>query len=322
MWSVDFDTCPYKQTEEDGTISSLFSEEEFNADPRVNVGWIDDEIRFPQMVSSLPSKIEKPVIFSPSNLSFDEANQFLQYGFCKESNNENKDIRLGTGEFIILYKYNSAEEIDGLLRIQSTASAWRSEIRDNNPNLMFRFFQIIDDASLDTNQKGNFDRYISKYPLMSPISLDEVKTHLQTQRYMTWPQSVQKVYLGSRDQRLYNIFLCYLMSVPIHRQSEVVTFYDEVYRRRTEVTEWLQSVDVANTISSPSIPDRGRKIISDARKEAQRRVERGLTTTRDGAFYTFSQTTAYLIRGFIQNEYGISLYRLGKACEEAKEEKE
>lgn len=298
MWSVDLDTCPYKQLTETGEPMGL----NWGEDRRPNGGWIDDTLYLPQ---TLPEDNRgSPGTISPLNLNLEEANYHLRYGFYEKPEIEPIDQRIGTGEFVMLYKMNEAGQIEGLLKVESPAYQWRLEMRDNDPNLKHRFYQLVNGSYINTDTAEGMAFYRSRYPILHRHDYVDILSHLEREGpFISWPgQDVTEI--KNRDDRMYNIWMCYIISVPIHRQMEVALMYQELQRDRMDVIKWLQSLDVIENLDSIDSL-RAQNIIKAARQLAHQKMSDSKSS--------MANLVKDIIRNFIFKEEGTSLYRLVKA---------
>lgn len=326
MWSTDYKECPYKQTNKDGSL--MVSESEFNEDQRVNAGWIDSTLHVPATVSNMDSNQTTETgktIFSPNNLTLQEANKHLTFGFYNEFDGWDKlDVRMLPGEFVIVHQLDEEGTSIGMFRVESQAYNWRLGTRDNNPNLKHRFFQLINGAQLKYNTADGKKRYDSLYPTFTPFDSDSIINQIKTDGpYVVWPQDSEyqdPELLMTFQSRLYNIWLAFLNVVPLHSQREVMNYLNYLYAKRGELIGWLRSIEAREHIDSTLFSTRVVGIITAARKIAQDRVKSGKDKDQQGKRMSLKDITRETIRGFINREEGGSLYRLCKEMDVYKRE--
>lgn len=312
MWSTDLDTCPYKQTQEDGSLFDGVTQEDFDADTRPRAGWIDDTLHLPQTVSDMTDDNPNHAIFSPPNLSFDETNKHLLFGFYNSFEGYEKlDNRTLPGEFVIIHNLDENGAITGMLRVESPSYRWRSGMRDNNPNILHRFFQLVNGSYLRGNQ---LDRYNKLYPTFTPYDDDSIKKQVNEDgAYVVWPQDSEyndPENLMDKESRMYNIWIAFLNSVPLHQQKEVVTFLDYLYQKRGELIGWLRSVESRGQLDTTVFSSRTINLIESARRFSQQKVKSGQDKGRDGRKLSLKDLTRDNIRNLVMKEEGSSLYRL------------
>ena len=311
MWSVEYYQCPYKQTLKDGSLFKGVTEEEFANDPRPNAGWIDTTLKVPLTKSIRtkgPSKPEENVLYEPSYLDIDSANHYLQFGFLDKIEIPNYDKRLYPGEFIIINILDENNKITKMLKVQSESYSWRSELRDNDPNLLHRFYQLNNDSYLDFKNKSQRKQYLSKYPVMYPLPEKNIISQLnQNEPYLVWPQNKiqDKYYLKDRKTRLYNIWLCFMMAVPFSRQKEVSSFYSTLNTERYNLIGWLWYIQKHPNYDVLTLSSRVKTIIDVARNYSKNSY-----IPKSGKKWNYTRTINDKIRNFVMKEEGTSFYRL------------
>lgn len=148
-----------------------------------------------QTTSILPPYGDPSMIYTPKPLSVSEANQILKYGF-HPNRPLATDKRLQMGEFIIL------KSKDKIFKVQSPAYGWRSDIRDNDPNITHRFYTLLDDrtSGLILSQPKNVSRtthvyktYFEALPLPQQVQalelLEQRNAHKET--LLNWLVSIR-----------------------------------------------------------------------------------------------------------------------------------
>lgn len=280
-----------------------------------------------------------PVLLQPAAITIEQANKHLRYGVYNPYDDSNTDPRLLPGEFVLIYRKNAAGEITSLLRVQSIGYTWRVAMRNNNPNLYHQFCCLCSDASIRADTPEGYAEFIDKYPLLAPYQPHEIQEHLRKNGpFIAWPQYSCDLSLRTRNERIINIWSAFLMAVPLHRQVEVSKFVDRFMTERTELIEWLKDIaEQAEQTPSPStdIPPAGpasavlppvgnssafppnplvnprvQQIISQARKFALERQQRGTNKSYEGKVMPYRLLVKDNIRNLIMKEEGPSLYRL------------
>lgn len=330
MWSTDYNACPYKQVHKDGSFFEGVTQEEFDTDPRPDAGWIDDAVHVPQTVSNMMDNVsyaQGHAIFAPPNLSFEEVNKHLRFGFYNGFEGWDKlDERMLPGEFVIIHNLDENGATTGMLRVESPAYSWRSGMRDNNPNLRHRFFQLVNGSYLRYDTSEGRDRYKNLYPTFTPYEEDSIKKQIFGDGpYVVWPQDpnyYDPENLMSKESRMYNIWLAFLNSVPLHHQKEVVKYLDYLYNKRGELIGWLRSVESRGHIDPTDFSRRVIDIIEAARRFAQQKVKTGMDRARDGRKLSLKDIVRDNIRNLVMKEEGSSLYRLIREMDRYKKEQE
>jgi hypothetical protein len=314
MWSTQYDECPYKQTKKDGEL--YVSQTQFEEDPRPDAGWIDDTLLVPKTISQFPENITEPFLYLPQNLSLDLANQYLKYGYYEPYESGDFDVRLTPGESIMLYVKTPTGE--SLYKVQGPSYAWRTSMRNNDPNLYHQFFILTNGMYITdySEYEKRFPIFNREYPVFSPNNVAELRRVIDQEPITVWNNETNTIgdtrLIRTRDNRLTNLWIAMLMAVPIHRQHEVVNYLDNYQMERNGVIGWLLQIN-NNSDPTMEVPTRARQIINVARQGASKRIDRGETTM------TFQEIVRDNIIGFIMKEEGSSLYRLVRAMKQSKE---
>ena len=240
---------------------------------------------------------------SPREITLDEANKHLLFGFYQEFECPNLDARLLPGEFVIVENVD-----DGIsYRVESVSYAWRSEMRNNNPNLLHRFFELLDHAYLKNDEEG-VNKYIQTFPILTPYDQSSLE---KTLPMVIWPQS-DAPFPISKDDKLYNIWQCFLMSVPLVRQKEVFGFYNILLERRNELVAWLiERSENIESLDLSAYSKRAQDILIKTRQFAtdnfKKRKNIDFKTGLEKDIPTMIRENIF---NFISKERGSSLYRL------------
>jgi hypothetical protein len=271
---------------------------------------VDTDLHVPNTVSLYEPGNENKSIHSPDHITLEEANKHLLFGFYEGFEGyQFLDSRLLPGEFLILEDTNSKM----MYRVESPSYAWRSAMRNNNPNFLHRFFELLDLAYL-RNTAEDEKKYMDMVPILTTYDVDSLRSNLSGNPMIVWPQNTEVVELipTNKDAKLYNIWQCFLVSVPLCRQLMVVEFFEHLLKRRDEVTNWI--VDLSSKMDkidilkfSPRVQD----ILMKTRSFAAEKVRRGENVDRrTKVVRTVEELTVENIRNFISKEKGSSLYRI------------
>jgi hypothetical protein len=317
MWSLEYDYCPYKQLQASGSLFSGVTQEQFDQDPRPNAGWIDRDLHVPETVEDMGASETNVghAIYSPHNLSIEAANKHLQFGFYKSFQGADKlDRRMLPGEFVIIHQLDETGATTGLLRVESTAYSWRAGMRDNDPNLRHRFTQLVTGSYIPYDTLEGKVRYNILYPIFEPFDEESIKEQINSDGpYVVWPQEVpyyDPEYLTTKESRMYNIWLSFLNSVPLHSQKEVSSYLSWMYNKRGELISWLRMLENRCHLDSAEYSRRVLDIIGAARNFSRRKAETGQDRTRGGHKLSIKDMVRENIRNLVMKEEGTSLYRL------------
>ena len=281
---------------------------------------VDTELRVPNTVSSYDPSSEGKSIHSPENITLEEANKHLLFGFYEGFEGyQFLDSRLLPGEFLILEDTRSHM----MYRVESPSYAWRAGMRNNNPNFLHRFFELLDLAYL-RNTDEDEKKYMSSVPILTTYDVDSLRQNISANPMIVWPQNTEVVepLPKNKDEKLYNIWQCFLVSVPLCRQTAVVEFFDHLLKRRSEVTSWIISLSSQmDKIDILKFSARVQDILIKTRSFASEKVRRGENVDRKTRVVrTVEDLTQENIRNFISKEKGSSLYRIIREMDRSLEE--
>ena len=322
MWDTEPARSPYRLTTKDGQplLAAGQTVEQWQNSPKPLAGWVDANPQLPELTTAFPTEAElqpgqpNKIWYLP-NLSVDEANAFLRYGYYKPFNDNNLDQRLRLGEFVIAYNTETGQ----LLRIESTAYKWRRGMRNDEANILMRFYDLSSDARNYLTQKRTDDLTIFRkyYPALNMWAIEDIKNLIDTSQLLMWPGSdsededkTRAQDIDTFEKRLYNIWAAYLMAVPIHRQKQVKEYYEQYFTNFEDVQQWLFDLyQEGMTNREDSIIDYNMRIapiISEATRGAQSKISQH----KEGAAKDFQQEFKHSLHHILAKEPGSSMYRL------------
>lgn len=291
MWSVLPQECPYGEETQ-----------------------IDSSLRTPKVLEALPPNFSRerdgPVIIHPQDVSLTEAHNHLKWGFYPPSSTS--DPRLSSGEFIMVYQHNEHGEITDMYRINSISYNWRLSMRDNDPNLLHRFYALNMGSQLHLDTPSGWEGYIGRFPLLKPYTYDSIKNMINRKPIITWPEESNGEWIENEDDAFYNIWMGYLLAVPIDKQASVLSMYKEFNYNRGRIIKWLRTLlSSQENTGGTDMPERAKFIITQSRNWAKKRTEEG--KTRIGRrIMDIQELTRLSIKNLVNGENGISLYRMGR----------
>jgi len=277
---------------------------------------VDDTLRVPNTTSSEFQNEEKKV-YSPELMSLETANKHLTFGFYEEfPGYEHLDSRLLPSEFVIIENCETGD----MYRIESPGYNWRSSMRNNNPNLLHRFHELLDNAYLK-NTKEDALKYKTTFPVLTFFDTESLEKTVENSPIIVWPQNTETELKAptTRDTKLYNIWQCFLVSVPLCRQKEVVNYYSNLNSRRNEIVEWLDTLSRTENLDLETFSKRVQDILVKTKLFAKNRVKKGENIdykTRE--VKSLEALTRDNIKNFISKELGSSLYRILKEMDRYK----
>ncbi len=260
-------------------------------------------------------------IYTPSDLDLVGANQHLKYGFHTPEPEWNElDDRMLPGEFVILYHKGQ------LIRVESLSYAWRSRVRDNNPNLLHRFYQLVSDSYISCDTTKGRDKFEKLYPTFVPYSSDTILQILNDEGpRVVWPQTGlyhDPENLMTKDSRMYNIWLAFLNAVPLCKQKIVSGYDNQLYRKRGQLIGWLRTLADQSKLDPAVFSKRAINIVEVAQRYAKARVDKGDNFDRNGRKQSVRDITKGNIKNLVSKEQGGSLYRLVREMDKYKREQE
>lgn len=302
-----------------------------------NESQIDKNLRVPPTVTSLVSysndkssnnngiiKDAGKILYS-ININLDQANHHLKFGFYDPNrwdNDQQLDQRTLPGESIIIYNINDLGQISTSLKVNSSSYQWRSEMRDNNHNIVNRFYQLIDGSYIQAETDSGFERYHGIFPIFAlPYKInysndqdintlvEGVEDYLyQNGPIVMWPPidisiEQQKNLVSNENLRLVNIWISYLMSVPLDLQNDVLPLYRNLIDQRDQAIDWLINIQYDQE-SNIDLSDQAKAILSQARQFAQYKTSRGDNNT------SIDQMINKNIHDLVMKQSGDDLYKL------------
>lgn len=211
---------------------------------------IDNHLRVPKTSGDIDSV--QPFIYKPEYLDLEQANKHLKYGWSTQTEEiENlieNDERLGPGEFVVLYGFDNLSKQQVVLRLHSTAYQFRELLNPGyNNNYYCQFCRWVNLSY------RNWNDYDYNLPVVKPYSLSFLKNLIERDGYIRiWPENgeLSKHDLNTRDGRLYHLLLLFLNCVPLFRQKYVIEYYDQFFKDRKELLNWICSIERLRTFDT------------------------------------------------------------------------
>jgi hypothetical protein len=224
---------------------------------------------------------------------------------------------LETGERLLVQSYNSLGQLNGII-VRSSSYHWRSEMVGRN--LTLRYYELLEGGFFPTENDIGFAQYLGKFPILSrnpDLSIEdhlgEVSSYLDDNVIISWPLepldvNQAKYLVRDRANREYNIFLSYLMAVPLHRQREAVRLYNLAGIGRAQIYEMLIH---ARDNTQAELSERGRSVLKYAEKFAENKISRDNVPT-----LSYDDFVKENIAALADKEVGDSLYHLSREAAE------
>jgi hypothetical protein len=279
------ESCPYSVDEVDW--------ETYQGKSRFDAPFVTTDMFEAAMSSKIP--------YCPHPLSLDEVNRHLLIGYGQKHSN---DIRTGSGEFVIAYLKQENSSVSSyaqeqLFRFVSPSYDHRSHMRNEDPNLLHQFYCLSSESCLSDAE------YEMRYPW---LEYEEAKkTEAEEGRIMYWNKGKRAV-APDWQKKFRNLWKHFVLSVPLHRQSEVFGFYKQFFVNRETLAEWLCSWFGRETKENDAdelLSTRAKKLMQLALEyERKHNPKADLTLSRKN----LERNMRYLLT----NERGSSLYMLWK----------
>lgn len=256
-------------------------------------------------------EINKSIIHEPKQLSIEEANHHLNFGYYNSF--ENNDERQLTGEAVIVYKINNGV-IHDIIKVHSPAYEWRVNLRGNNPNIVNQFYHLLNSVYGDVNTPESWEKFKQRFiifPLYDEQSLKDLYT--QTNGILTIPSGAvfQEDY-KSRDSRIHLLWINYVLSLPASKQVDGLNILTNFKNDRNNVINWLQTLEssISNIEGADGISSRVKGLINSSRSLARKRKSDGYNYSAKGTYMKLPVLIKSTIRNLINKEDGPSLYSL------------
>jgi hypothetical protein len=282
-----------KQKVESGYLVFLGSKPCFTKEdcpyPESEVDWSDSSDFVTTDMFENATKSKTPYL--PPSLTREQSNQHLIMGYGETMSN---DIRTGSGEFVITTFFDEEGRFK-ILKLVSPSYEQRSKMRDEDPNLLHRFYCLSSDANLSDSE------YESKYPWL--VYDESKKEESEYGNIMTW-KTGKRPAVSDWQNKFQNIWKHFVLSVPRHRQKEVFAYFKQFYLNREILVNWLsywygkETKEVEEVLSK-----RARKIMQLA-LDHERKFNPKADLTLN------AKNIKRNIKFLLSNEYGSSLYML------------
>jgi hypothetical protein len=246
----------------------------------------------------------------------DEYKSFLTKGFFPNETEIHPQISLGEG--LVLFNGKS------MLKVVSTGYNRRSQIVNNDPNILHRVYEILTDTHYP---KEGLDSFLEKYPII-PIASEEQIKELEKPIVSTFPEHwkvpstselTDVTEKGSHEHRLRCAVMHYAVALPLYHQKCALTTIQELLNNRYKAIQIITThydrfakKQFGEDISprDMKVYERIHKMVMDAKNYANVRVKRGEKVQGANPGQTFNKFVKDNIRGLMLREYGTSLYKI------------
>ena len=273
---------------------------------------IEKSPKFPPIGVTPDATQITPTVKFHQPLTVKQSNRFLTFGKYKMDYDQYMDPRLGTGEFIIVYKYNDQGQILNLYHLQGNAYDWRSSLKDNAINVELQFYKLTNDLKLNTNTPAGLVEFKRRYPIIPPIDrreLEKIYVNMSV-----WPKSgpVNDNMIKSKEQRYYNIWASFLLTVPPQQRHIIFLLFDKYKQDQIDISNWLFDLYKSDGYKDQSIGySRVEQIVNTAIDTAEKQTSNSIKTDIEN----IDKMVKRNIKSLIKNEEGRSLYKLVSTME-------
>ncbi len=261
-----------------------------------------------QMSNQISCEINEPFIHYPESLDLNQANKHLLYGFYNTC--PIMDVRQLPGEALILYKFNQGKVVD-IVKVNSIAYNYRFNLRNNDSSIYHQFYNLVNHSYQSLTYYTNFVEFRQKF-LLYNYSKEELIEHITNKKlYLDEDDQFER---KDRQKLLEIIWANYVFALPLNMQLEATEFLEKFIVERDQVVRWLQAYEMNNHyLNKNDISDRGVSLISAARTTAHSLINTGKAKKYD-------ETIKHIIKNFIYNEFGTSLFGLVKKMKNIKDQ--
>ena len=259
---------------------------------------------------TISGAVTESMIHDPKQLSIEEANRHLKYGYYNEFPVE--DIRQLTGEAIIIYRMTN-DTVTDIVKVHSPSYEWRVNLRGNNPNIVNQFYALLNSCYNDINSNEDWDKFKSKFitlPLYNETSLADLYT-TNGAILMIPSGEISREDYNTRDSRIHLLWMNYLLSLPPHMQQNALQLLTNFKNDRNDLITWLQNLEeTTKNIETSELPERIKGLISSSRRLARERVTNRTNYSAKGSYMKLPLLIKSTLRNLVNKENGPSLYGL------------
>lgn len=273
----------------------------FDSDPSVEVGGV----------------VEAPVIYNPPNLSVEDANKFLKFGYGP-SVSDLPDDRLAPGESVIVYKVRDGKVLD-VIKVHSISYEWRTQIRGDNPNITNRFYQLSEKAHEPVSSSDSLKRFKDSFMLFPLHDKEYLKSRgAGTSKFFICPADLPNRDLGDKYSRVYIIWINYVLSLPVHHQEAALDILEKYRDDCSDLICWLKDLEnTCENLDDTLLSKRAKQIIQLS-KDANSHYDKVAPVKTGRPRFTRRDTRKSSIPNLISKERGRSLYSLIREMKTAK----
>ena len=270
------------------------------------------------LTNLLQQAIDTTGIYEPEGFNIKQAEAFLKHGYYPNRASQ-QDVKQNNGEFVIIYTNNTDDPYNNVLRIESSSFRHRSIMKDNKPNLKNQLWKLFDYRMVNLYNDDEYKDFMSKFVIFNRYSIDSIIKRLQDSHMDFWPgKTIMLPKNSSRDDIMYIIWINFILIVPLHRQKEVALLYNEYFKNKKEIVEYLYDIyiqDGIDKLNLEEVPDnRIFKLLELGKNHAINNLNKnhlGLVDNKD-AQVVIKNDIKYNLDYLVTNELGKSFYKIYK----------
>ena len=266
-------------------------------------------------------------LYTPRDMDCSQVNYFLAYGWQLIIDSQtgawkshNSDLRQQNGEFVVAYL--EGHKSSTIVKIQSTAYSWRSNLRGNDANLYHRFCELMEDRKF----KIVSNEYLEKYPKFSYYAPESIISVLDKKYIDTFPNHGVPTTVVTDNDKMYNIWVALILAVPFHCQKEVSKMLERYNKDKKDLCNYLYELYKNKAHDKGEGFTRALEIITLAESHAVRNLDKNESTVTVSDCGELDHVTKRMmvvdafvkknIEHLIDNEHGHSLHKLIKLMHE------
>jgi hypothetical protein len=269
----------------------------------------------PKNVSVYEVKYTTDTFFKMESLkNLEDQNKFIKYGFHSD---EFKEDFGSSGEGVVIFQN------DRMIKVVSQDYAKRSEIVNNDPNIIHRAWTIMTQSMVP---KSGEDSYVSNFSILPTPSNDELQSIIDSKdlsilkscKTLSEDNFILKNNVETRNLRLLNSLIHYSMSLPVSHKVSALSCYETILKNKSEVIKMLcNDTDKYDSglWGKPNprdlkVYERIQTIVKEAKKYAKTRYSNGERFESMNEKQLIKKFTKENIRNLINKEYGENMHKI------------
>lgn len=184
---------------------------------------------------------KEKLIYFPSKVNVKTADSHLRYGHYIPWEDNKVPQQIRSGEFVIITDHITGRTI----RVLSPSYLSRWNVRGKNKYLLYNFHKMAYYANIKNKNKNNDHFTNGMFPHLNREDLSQIRQRVTMGNPVLRLLGTEPLNLNNYNDRLTNIWLIFLLSVPIHQQADVL---DIIHRYQENI---MRGAEAAMIISKP-----------------------------------------------------------------------